>query len=95
MFFPTIKPGNDLFGELRTLGLPTRDYAVFGSGPLAVRGLIREIRDLDLVARGAAWERAKKLGPVRGTQRRSGGLARRRRDRGLQRLAGVGCRRAD
>jgi len=65
VFFPTIEPGNELFGKLRTLGLPTRDYAVFGSGPLAVRGLIREIRDLDLVARGTAWERAKRLGPVR------------------------------
>ncbi len=61
----TTSPGGDLFGKLRALGLPVGDYAVFGSGPLAVRGLIRELRDLDLVARGAAWERARGLGPVR------------------------------
>ena len=54
-----------LFGKLRALGLPARDYAVFGSGPLAVRGLIEEMHDLDVVARGAAWEKAKGLGPVR------------------------------
>lgn len=28
------------------LELPTADYAVFGSGPLAVRGLIEEVHDL-------------------------------------------------
>ena len=53
----------ELFGRLRAVGLPEGDYAVFGSGPLAARGLIREIGDLDVVARGAAWERAKALGP--------------------------------
>jgi hypothetical protein len=47
----------NLFDKLRTLGLPVGDYAVFGSGPLVVRGLTREYRDLDVVARGAAWER--------------------------------------
>ncbi len=61
----TTSPGGGLFGKLRALGLPAGDYAVFGSGPLAVRDLIRELRDLDLVARGAAWERARGLGPVR------------------------------
>lgn len=65
MLFPTNEPGNELFGKLRTLGLSTRDYAVFGSGTLAARGLIWEIHDLDLVARGTAWERAKRPGPVR------------------------------
>ncbi len=52
----------ELFGRLKALGLPEGDYAVFGSGPLAARGLIREIGDLDVVARGAAWERARALG---------------------------------
>jgi hypothetical protein len=54
-----------LLGKLRALALPKGDYAVFGSGPLAARGLVGEVRDLDVVARGAAWERAKELGPVR------------------------------
>jgi hypothetical protein len=53
------------FGKLRALDLPTADYAIFGSGPLAVRGLIEEVHDLDVVARGAAWEQAKGLGKVR------------------------------
>jgi hypothetical protein len=53
------------FGKLRALDLPTEDYAIFGSGPLAVRGLIEEVHDLDVVARGAAWEQAKGLGEVR------------------------------
>jgi hypothetical protein len=55
----------DLFGKLRALGLPIADYAVFGSGPLAVRGLLEEVHDLDLVARGAAWKQAKGLGGPR------------------------------
>ena len=41
--------------------MTARDYAVFGSGPLAVRGLVREARDLDVVAPGAAWEEAKNV----------------------------------
>ena len=55
----------DLFGKLRALGLPTADYAVFGSGPLAVRDLLEEVHDLDVVARGAAWKQAKGLGGAR------------------------------
>jgi len=54
-----------LLDKLRVLGLPIGDYAVFGSGPLVARGLLGEMRDLDVVARGAAWERTKGLGPVR------------------------------
>jgi len=57
--------GADIFGKLRALGLPAGDYAVFGSGPLAIRGLIEGARDLDVVARGTAWERARRLGTVR------------------------------
>ncbi len=55
----------ELFGRLRAIGLPEGDYAVFGSGPLAARGLIGELGDLDVVARGAAWARAVELGPAR------------------------------
>ena len=56
--------GAEFLGKLKALGLPTEDYAVFGSGPLAVRGLIVEARDLDVVVRGAAWERMTRLGSV-------------------------------
>ncbi len=51
-----------LFGLLRSLDLPSGDYAVFGSGPLLVRGIIERAGDLDVICRGAAWEAAQRLG---------------------------------
>ena len=54
----------ELFGLLRSLELPSGDYAVFGSGPLLVRGVIAEAHDLDVISRGAAWERAIAIGMV-------------------------------
>ena len=53
-----------LFGLLRSLDLPAGDYAVFGSGPLLVRGIIERAGDLDVICRGAAWEAAQRLGPA-------------------------------
>ena len=53
-----------LFRLLRDLELPARDFAVFGSGPLAIRGIIDAPNDLDVLCRGVAWERAKQLGPL-------------------------------
>jgi len=53
---------SDLFDLLRSLDLPSGDYAVFGSGPLIVRGIIEPANDLDVVSRGAAWEQAAQLG---------------------------------
>ncbi len=55
---------HDLLDELRGLSLPLGDFVVFGSGPLLVRGWIEEAGDLDVVARGAAWERAQELGTL-------------------------------
>ena len=40
---------------LRMLGLPYGHFAVFGSGPLLVRGIIEDATDLDVIARGPAW----------------------------------------
>ena len=54
----------DLFGRLRSLELPADDYAVFGSGPLIVRGIIDPGNDLDMLCRGPAWERAQESGPL-------------------------------
>jgi hypothetical protein len=51
-------PDHPLFDELKRLALPVGEYAVFGSGPLWVRS-IRESEDIDIIARGAAWEWAK------------------------------------
>ena len=47
--------GPEAFGMLRRLGLPYGHFAVFGSGPLLVRGIIEDATDLDVVARGPAW----------------------------------------
>lgn len=47
---------------LRALALPAGHYAVHASGVLLAHGLIDEANDLDVVARGPAWERACALG---------------------------------
>lgn len=43
---------------LEGLALPVSDYVVTGSGPLLAHRLKGEIHDIDLVARGRAWEMA-------------------------------------
>jgi hypothetical protein len=47
-----------LFDLLRSLDLPSGDYAVFGSGPLIIRGIVEATNDLDVISRGHAWEQA-------------------------------------
>lgn len=54
----------DLFGLLHSLALPMGDYAVFGSGPLIVRGIVDATNDLDVISRGAAWSRALEVGDL-------------------------------
>jgi hypothetical protein len=53
-----------LLDELIAIGMPSGDFAVFGSGAMAIRDL-RGTDDLDVVARGEAWETAKRLGERR------------------------------
>lgn len=55
---------NRAFGLLRLIGLPPGDYAVFGSGPLLIRGIIDEAADLDVIARDAAWNDARRRGEM-------------------------------
>lgn len=50
------------FQIVRDLNLPKGDFAIFGSGPLIIRGLIPGSNDLDIICRGAAWEAAKAIG---------------------------------
>jgi hypothetical protein len=50
---------------LRQLALPTSDYAIFGSGPMFAYGLISLGHDVDVIARGKAWERALEIGIVK------------------------------
>lgn len=61
---------NGLIRKLAALGLPPDDFAIFGSAPLMIRGL-RESRDLDAVARGAAW--AKAVSPAERLEKPAGG----------------------
>lgn len=49
---------SDILRRLAELGLPERDYALHSSAALVLRGILEEAGDLDIVARGAAWERA-------------------------------------
>ncbi len=48
----------ELFEKVKELGLPSGSYAIFGSGPMAVRGL-RECRDIDLVVTEELFEEYK------------------------------------
>jgi len=45
----------DLLSQLKKLRLPPDQFAIFGSGPLAVRG-IRESKDLDIIAKKSLWD---------------------------------------
>ncbi len=49
---------------VRSLNLPAKDYAIFGSGPLLVRGIIDDVNDIDIICRGAAWLQAQQLGEI-------------------------------
>lgn len=42
--------------------LPIGDWALFGSGPLLLRGWINHVGDLDVISRGPAYARARELG---------------------------------
>jgi hypothetical protein len=53
-----------LLGEVRTLGLPAGNFVLFGSAPLLVRGIVPPTGDVDVLARGPAWEAARALGPT-------------------------------
>ena len=59
-----IEDAKDLFSVLRSLQLPAGDFAVFGSGPLIVRGIIEAGNDLDVVSRGEAWRMAIEMGDL-------------------------------
>ncbi|MDO8669617.1 MAG: hypothetical protein Q7K65_04965, partial [Candidatus Buchananbacteria bacterium] len=44
--------------ELKKLNLPQNSFAIFGSGPMAIRNM-REITDLDLIVKPDLWQRLK------------------------------------
>lgn len=51
-------PLNHLLQKVADLGLPEGEFAIFGSGPLLVRGVIDGVNDIDILCRGAAWQAA-------------------------------------
>jgi hypothetical protein len=55
---------DELFDYVLSLRLPVGDYAIFGSGPLIVRGIIEANNDLDIICRGEAWERVRQVGEI-------------------------------
>ncbi len=61
----------DLLRELKKLNLPKDKFAIFGSGPLAIRGL-RKVRDLDIIVTTNLWKETSKKFPVEdmGTHKR-------------------------
>jgi hypothetical protein len=56
---------NPLIRKLIDLDLPEDDFAVFGSGPLLAHGLKDSVPDLDILARGEAWRKAKQISTPR------------------------------
>lgn len=50
--------------ELKKLKLPQKDYAIFGSGPLAIRG-IRDSRDIDIIVKQSLWDKLAKKYPIK------------------------------
>lgn len=63
---------HELFRKLLSLQLTKGDYAVFGSGPMYIHGLRYSIHDLDLIARGRAWEEAIWMGKPSVTEKGKG-----------------------
>lgn len=56
---------NPLISKLIALNLPKEDYAVFGSGPMFAHGIKDLGSDVDLIARGKAWEKACQIGDTK------------------------------
>lgn len=50
-----------LFEQLRALQLPRGEYAIFGSGPLGIRGL-HDCHDLDVIVTQSLYDRYRALG---------------------------------
>ena len=53
-----------LLEQVKKLQLPLGDYAIFGSGPMLVRGLIEAVNDIDVICRDAAWQAAQAAGEL-------------------------------
>lgn len=54
--------------QLKNLGLPKGEFVIFGSGPLAIRG-IRENHDIDILVTESLWKKFAKHYAVKRTKR--------------------------
>ena len=45
-----------LLDELKGYGLEDGDYAIFGSAPLVVKGLLDDVNDLDVIIKPSKWK---------------------------------------
>jgi hypothetical protein len=52
-----------LLSELENLNLPKDKYAIFGSGPICIRGL-REANDIDIIVKDDLWDYLSTIYPV-------------------------------
>lgn len=41
---------------LKTYDLPDGEYAVFGSAPLVITGMIKDVTDLDVIIKSRSWD---------------------------------------
>ena len=55
---------NELLQKVLDLELPSDDFAIFGSGPMLVRGVIDSVNDIDIICRSATWEAALSVGEL-------------------------------
>jgi hypothetical protein len=46
------------------LALPQGSYAVFGSGPLLLHGIIDSVNDLDVICLDPAWDAVREMGEL-------------------------------
>lgn len=53
---------SELREQVFSLNFPNEDFLLFGSAPMLAHGLIEHVNDIDIVAKGAAWEKAQSLG---------------------------------
>lgn len=65
---------NDIVRKLAQLALPVQDYVVHTSASLVLRGILEGARDIDIVARGAAWQAAVALAEAGGAELTKGKL---------------------
>ncbi len=57
-----MKKFREILEEFKKLNLPDKEYAVYGSGPLAIRG-IRETNDLDVLITDELYQKLKEKYP--------------------------------